>query len=61
MSEINLYSMFKKVVFDWLDVISKGTNKDVVKELLTPKGVAYTFDLPMGLSKKLFNKWKLKN
>lgn len=57
---MNLYSVFKPLVFDWLNVISKGTNKEVVEQLLTPKGISHTFGLPISLSTRFFNKWNNK-
>lgn len=50
--------LFEPSVFKWLDIISKGTNKRVVKELLTPKGISYTFQLSSFDSEQLFKKWK---
>jgi hypothetical protein len=57
---MNLFHIFKPVVFEWLDVIEGGTNKEVVDQLLTPKGISYTFDLSPSLAKALFKSWKSK-
>jgi hypothetical protein len=50
----------EKLVFTWLDTIKNGTNKPVVKKLLTPKGISYTFDLSKKDSQYLFKKWQKK-
>lgn len=49
------------LVFDWLNVISKGTNKENVKALLTPEGISWTFDLSIQESGRLLKKWKKHN
>jgi hypothetical protein len=49
---------FEPLVLNWLTVISHGTNKKAVKQLLSPKGVSFTFGLSNKLSTKLFNKWQ---
>lgn len=55
-----LYELFKPIVFKWLTVISDGTNKKVVKQLVSPKGINHTFRLPNNLCNKLFNEWQKK-
>lgn len=58
---MSIYALFKPLVFQWCDVISKGTNKEAVKHILTPKGISHTFELPMGISNKLFEQWERSN
>lgn len=50
--------LYEASVFKWLDIISKGTNMEVVRELLTPKGIAHTFNISLFDSRELFIKWK---
>lgn len=57
---MSIPDMMESLVFDWLEVISRGTNKENVKALLTPEGISYTFDLPEEESKTLFDKWTKK-
>lgn len=53
-----MIKVYKELAFSWLDAVSNGTNKDVVKSLLNGKGIAYTFDIPYPTACKLFELWQ---
>lgn len=50
----------ENAVFEWLDIISKGTNKKVVSQLLNPYGIMWTFMVSKKAAKNLFYSWKNK-